>query len=328
VPSGDSFVIRNVGSSKPITVGNRTLPIGGIAQLEHGLKVSIGAYVLEVDALGQSQAQTAKVGTSDPASAGPEPAGASAQVEPAVARADAGPTASGPLDHGSAHVGPPATSDADTTQLLGRPDSPMQQDLYAQQLWAAFCEGAGIQLPLPAGAGTERMRHVGSLLRIAVDGTLRMMSVRSRTKAELGSDVTVIRRQDNNPLKFSPDASVGLSHLLQTPVQGFVPGLTAMEDAMKDLVAHAEGSWAGMRAAIDSTVEQLSPEALEARSFKGLALGTLLPVTRKAKLWDAYRVHHLQVQDQAQHDLPSLCGKAFSVAYDKALEQQDSEGRD
>lgn len=330
VPSGDGFVIRNVGSAKPIVVGERTLPSGSFAQLDHGLKVSIGAYVLEVDALGSSALQTASAEINDPAvaSAAPAQAVSTERVTPPLVSTDPEPTAASPLDQGVPGLGASAGTDVEATLHLRQQDGPANDDQSAQRLWAAFCEGAGVQLPLLEGTGPEKMRQVGSLLRTAVDGTLRMMSVRSRVKTEFGTDVTVIGRHDNNPLKFSPNASVGLSHLLQPPVQGFLPGLTAMEDAMQDLVGHSEASWAGMRAAIEGTVKQLSPGMLQAQSLKGLALGTLLPVTRKAKLWDGYLEHHLQVQNQVNHDLPSLCGKAFAAAYQKALEEANSKAPD
>ncbi|HRD95017.1 MAG TPA: hypothetical protein PLA97_01270, partial [Rubrivivax sp.] len=63
----------------------------------------------------------------------------------------------------------------------------------AQRLWAALCQGAEIQMPLPPGAAEERMRELGRILRSAVDGTLRLMAVRASTKHELRADVTVIQ---------------------------------------------------------------------------------------------------------------------------------------
>jgi FHA domain-containing protein len=44
VPSEVRFVIRNVGSARPIVIGERTLPLGGIAHLDHGQKVCKCAY--------------------------------------------------------------------------------------------------------------------------------------------------------------------------------------------------------------------------------------------------------------------------------------------
>src|SRR6185295_282859 len=117
----------------------------------------------------------------------------------------------------------------------------------AAALWAAFCDGAGVQLP--SGAATpELMRSIGALLRNAVDGTVQLMAARSATRHELHAQVTVIRPRDNNPLKFSPDAQSALEQLLAPPLRGFVPGPAAMRDALHDLVGHAIGTMAGTRA--------------------------------------------------------------------------------
>ena len=153
-----------------------------------------------------------------------------------------------------------------------------------QRLWAALCEGAEIQMPLPPGAAEERMRELGRILRSAVDGTLRLMAVRASTKHELRADVTVIQARGNNPLKFSPDAKSGLEYLLQPAMRGFLDGSAAMDDAMQDLVGHSIGTVAGMRAAIGGMLDRFGPEQLEAKLSGKSVLDSVLPIHRKAKL--------------------------------------------
>jgi FHA domain-containing protein len=97
-----------------------------------------------------------------------------------------------------------------------------------------------------------------------VDGTLQLIAVRASTKHELRAGVTQIQATNNNPLKFSPDAAAGLEALLTPPQRGFLDGVAAMDDAMLDLVGHAIGSVAGMRAAIEGMLERFDPAALEA----------------------------------------------------------------
>ena len=188
-------------------------------------------------------------------------------------------------------------------------------------LWQAFCEGAGVQLPLPPGQGPERLRAVGHIFRAAVDGTLQLMAVRASTKHEMRADVTQIQASSNNPLKFAPDAATGIEQLVQPPTRGFMPGPAAMEDAMHDLVGHAIGTVAGMRAAIEGMLDRFDPAALEKQLVGGSVLDSLLPMNRKARLWELYLQHHRGIREEAQEDFHTLFGKAFIAAYEQQVDR-------
>lgn len=191
----------------------------------------------------------------------------------------------------------------------------------AAALWRAFCVGAGVDLPLAPAEAAERMQLVGRLLRSAIDGSLQLMQVRASTKHELRAEVTVIRQRDNNPLKFSPDGKSGLEQLLQPPLRGFMPGPAAMDDAMEDLVGHAIGTVAGMRAAVEGMLSRFAPDALEAKLVGGSMLDNLLPMNRKARLWDLYVQRHQAILEEAQEDFHTLFGRAFLAAYDQQVER-------
>ncbi len=188
-------------------------------------------------------------------------------------------------------------------------------------LWAAFCQGAGIDPHLAAGLDEAMMQDIGALLRSAVQGTLQLMSVRATTKHELRAAVTIIQQRGNNPLKFSPDATTGLEQLLRPTMRGFLSGPAAMTDAMHDLVGHAIGTVAGMRAALDGMLERFAPGQLEAKLVGSSLLDSVLPMNRKAKLWELYLQHFESIREEAQEDFHSLFGKAFLAAYDQQLER-------
>ena len=164
------------------------------------------------------------------------------------------------------------------------------------------------------------MREAGRILRHAVDGALRLIAVRASTRHELHATVTVIQVQRNNPLKFSPDARSALESLLQAPVRGFLDGPTAMEDAMQDLVGHSIGTVAGMRAAIEGMLDRFAPSALEEKLTAKSLLDTMLPMNRRAKLWDLYQQHSQAIRTEAQEDFESLFGKAFLEAYERQVD--------
>jgi FHA domain-containing protein len=191
----------------------------------------------------------------------------------------------------------------------------------AAALWRAFCEGAGLRLDPPQGLNPELMRVIGQLLHAGIEGTLQLMAVRAATKHELRAQVTVIQSRNNNPLKFSPDAQSALEQLLQPPVRGFLPGPAAMSDAMHDLVGHAIGTMAGTRAALEGVLARFQPEALEAKLVGRSMLDSVLPLNRKAKLWELYLQHFDAIREEAQEDFHNLFGRAFLAAYEEQLQR-------
>lgn len=215
----------------------------------------------------------------------------------------------------------PEPAPAPSPAPVGRPALAPGDDESAQALWAAFCAGAGINLPLPSGSGPERMQTIGLLLRTAVEGTLQLMAVRASTRHELRAAVTMIQPRNNNPLKFSPDATTGIEQLLQPPARGFLNGPAALEEAMHDLVGHSIGTVAGMRAAIEGILGRFDPTALEAKLSGGSMLDSLLPMNRRARLWALYLQHHGAIREEAQEDFHNLFGRAFLAAYEQQIER-------
>ena len=185
----------------------------------------------------------------------------------------------------------------------------------------AFCRGAGIQLDRSRGLDPGTMETVGAMLRAAIDGTMQLIAVRSATRQELHAQVTIIRPKDNNPLKFSPDAEAAFEQMLAPPIRGFLGGPDAMLDAMNDLVGHAIGTMAGTRAALEGVLGRFAPNELEARLERKSLLDSVLPMNRRAKLWDLYVQHYVAIHDEAQEDFHALFGKAFMAAYEEQLER-------
>jgi FHA domain-containing protein len=225
-------------------------------------------------------------------------------VAPAHAPTPAGVPAARPAS--SAHARPPVAETAPRS---------------ADALWAAFCEGAGLSLERPQSLTPELMRVLGMLMREATEGTLRLMAVRATAKNELRATVTTIRSRNNNPLKFSPNAQAALEQLLQPPLRGFMSGPAAMQDAMHDLVGHSIGTMAGMRAALAGVLGRFEPADLERQLIGTSLIDSVLPMNRKAKLWDLYLRHFGAIRDAAQDDFHELFGAAFVAAYEDQLDR-------
>jgi FHA domain-containing protein len=201
------------------------------------------------------------------------------------------------------------------------PVGPSHLAADADVLWRAFCEGVGAPVHLHRPLDTDTMRVLGQLLTAAVAGTLQLVAVRAATKSELRADVTLIQQRANNPLKFTPDPHAGLEQLVNPPMRGFMHGPAAMTDAMNDLVGHAIGTMAGMRAALDGVLERFAPGELEGKLTGKSMLDSVLPMNRKARLWDLYLQHFATIREEAQEDFQSLFGKAFLAAYEEQLDK-------
>jgi FHA domain-containing protein len=221
---------------------------------------------------------------------------------------------------------PRAAPQAQPAASAQSPDARWSGD--PRELWSAFCEGAGISLDPPQGVNPELMRVIGGLLRSAVTGTLQLMMVRATTKHELRAEVTIIQARNNNPLKFSPDARSALEQMLQPPMRGFLAGPAAMTDAMHDLVGHTIGTMAGTRAALEGVLDRFTPQELEAKLVGKTMLDSLLPMNRKAKLWELYLHHFDTIRNEAHDDFHTLFGRAFLAAYEQQLDrlQSDEQG--
>ena len=192
-------------------------------------------------------------------------------------------------------------------------------------LWQAFCAGAGVKLDLPGGVSPEMMNILGQIMINALGGTMRLMAVRANVKQEMRAHMTVIQARSNDPLKFSPDAKAGLEQLLKPPLRGFLPGPEAMTDAMHDLVGHSIGTVVGMRAALEGVLGRFEPEALEAKLASKSLLDAVLPMQRKARLWELYLQHFEGIRAEAQDDFQALFGKAFLAAYEQQLDRLHEE---
>lgn len=204
--------------------------------------------------------------------------------------------------------------------LRSMPAAPPLPAAFDAALWQAFCEGAGLHLPMPAdpAQAAERMRQVGLVLRAAVAGTRELMAVRASTKYEMRASVTQIQARSNNPLKFAPDVKTGVEQLVQPATRGFLDGPAAMEDAMSDLVGHSIGSVAGMRAALEGLLDRFDPASLES-TLGGSMLDHLLPLNRRSRLWELYLQRYRAIREEAQEDFHALFGTAFVAAYEQQV---------
>nr|MCU0967987.1 type VI secretion system-associated FHA domain protein TagH [Rubrivivax sp.] len=195
------------------------------------------------------------------------------------------------------------------------------------ELLAALLDGLGAPGLRIEALTPARMHLVGELLRESVRGAVELLVARAALKREMRAQMTMIVARENNPLKFSPSVEVALQHLLGPPAPGFMAPAPAVRDAFDDLRAHQLGVMAGMRAALEGVLQRFDPAQLEGQLTRGSALASLIPSTRKARLWERFQELYAQLNREAQDDFDELFGKAFLRAYEEQLERLQHEPR-
>ncbi|MDM0108086.1 type VI secretion system-associated FHA domain protein TagH [Variovorax sp. J22R24] len=189
----------------------------------------------------------------------------------------------------------------------------MSPDLL--ELAAAFGRGAGLGAEV-APLTPAWMEHLGALLRATAEGTLALLQSRAVAKRHMRAEGTHIAPRQNNPLKFSPDATEALTRMLQRDASpGFLDPVAALHDAHHDLLVHQVAMVAGMRAAVFELFSRLGPEAAE--NGEGPAHGvSRLPLIRAAALWQRHRMQHAQLLEHLDDDFQTIFGREFLRAYE------------
>ena len=217
---------------------------------------------------------------------------------------------------------PPAATAARPAAPAAAP-SPSVAGADMQALVAALREGLNVE-GLSADAlvlTPQLMRLLGQLVHEATRGTVDLLIARAALKHEIRAEVTMIVSRENNPLKFSPSVDVALNHLLSSPARGFMAPDRAMRDAYDDLRAHQFGFLAGMRAALEGVLKRFDPVVLEGKLTQKSVLSSLLPASRKARMWDVFRDLYSQLSAEASDDFHELFGKEFLRAYEEYIDQ-------
>jgi predicted component of type VI protein secretion system len=302
----EGYWIENVSTASPILHNGRPLSAGMRVMLRDGDELRIGGYTLQAAFEDDETSATILRGRSLPQA---DSAQAAAQLRPPPAEPTPAPAARAPQ---------PAAATPSATPLPAARPAPLapQADMSAERLWRAFIEGAEIDASLSGAPSTELLGAIGAMMRIAVAGIHRLITMRAMAKDEMQAQMTVIQVRDNNPLKFAPDGLVALQMLLQPPARGFLPGQAALRDALVDLQSHQVGVMAGTRAALEGVLDRFDPAKLETLLKRPSMLDSLRPAQRRARLWNAYLEHYRSLREEAQQDFERFFGEAFREAYE------------
>ncbi len=198
--------------------------------------------------------------------------------------------------------------------------APVSAGEAAGQLVAAFLEGAGLSPDTLRGADTEAsFRQIGQMVRAAVDGVRDILATRALVKSEFRVDQTVLRRNDNNAMKFAPDAERCLAAMVGTVPPGFLPGPEAMRQGMDDIKRHELALVAAINKVFADLGRQLDPELIMAKAKQETGLGTRLPFAREVRCWTIYTETHALLQDSGAANTGGSLLAPVAQAYDRQL---------
>jgi type VI secretion system FHA domain protein len=192
---------------------------------------------------------------------------------------------------------------------------------------------ATVAAPAPAGL-TELLRaagvsagqlspeiaaELGQVYRIMVEGMIAALRARAEVKTQFRLDTTNVQANDNNPLKFMPNAEAALHTLLVERNRGYLSAVRAFEAAFEDLRDHQFAVLAGIRAAFDSMLKEFNPARLQEK-FEGETKRGLLKVGR-GRFQESYADYFRNVTRDPDECFRKLFGEVFAEAYEKQLEE-------
>lgn len=203
-------------------------------------------------------------------------------------------------------IAPPAPS-----SWPPQPASPGASDLLQ-----AFLRGAGMDDFRPADPAAA-MQALGAAFREVVVGLRRVMMARREIKTEFRIETTGILPHGNNPLKFSTGDDDALAALLGVGRRSEMTAVDAVAQALNDIRLHELASLAAMQSAVRALLAELEPGKLSRAAGEGGL--NLLSAQRKARAWDAFEARYARLSHALADNFDSAFGKAFALAYERAL---------
>ena len=159
----------------------------------------------------------------------------------------------------------------------------------------------------PATAGADAT----VLLTALVAGLMDVLRARAEVKNSLRLPATLIRRSENNPLKFAATAEEAVARLLGPADPAYLVAAAAIDDAMHDIGQHQLALMAGMRAGFEHAFAHFDPARFEAETGAQGALAGW-----SGRPWRHYVKHYQELSADPDERFRRLFGDAFADAYE------------
>jgi type VI secretion system FHA domain protein len=186
----------------------------------------------------------------------------------------------------------------------------------------AFFETLYEKLGLPKEyiASVDKNKFADELVEILMTSTQGIMSLlagRSVFKQESRLNMTMIKPQSNNPIKFSLDPSDTLEMLLVKKKPGYMTAKAAYSEALNDIQLHQMAFLSGLQATLSGILGELNPDDIEesvtkkGKSMMGLKAGT--------QKWEAFKEQQDILSKRVNENLNEILSTHFSDAYEAQI---------
>ena len=188
----------------------------------------------------------------------------------------------------------------------------------ASLLLARIARAAGIPERVLAGRNPDEIANeIGNAIRLTAVNLAQMLSSRAESKTLMrSSSRTMIRANENNPLKFAGSAEEALGIMFGPPTRQYLGAQATIEQSFTDLKTHQILTYGAMQSALDALFEDLAPENVDRSAEPDRGLSGLI-LSRKAKLWDIYVERWRAKTKRADGRLLDAFMALFAEAYDR-----------
>jgi type VI secretion system FHA domain protein len=183
----------------------------------------------------------------------------------------------------------------------------------AERILDAIASAAGLpEGSLNRGNPIETATEIGRALAVLSEELSSLLQARAVARRSVRSgQVTMIGREDNNPLKFMPTPDQALSAMFGPPRPGFQRGGEAVRAAFADIKRHQYATHAAIQPALARLLDDLAPETIEARVKSSGLLSN-----RRARAWETF-VERWDAKAQAhENGMLDVFLTYFAEAYD------------
>lgn len=159
------------------------------------------------------------------------------------------------------------------------------------------------------------IQEVSGMLSEALAHLIELLRARTTIKNELRVQHTLIQSVNNNPLKFSGNATEALRMLFGGGVSSFMKPVDAIKDGFEDLSDHQFAVLKATQKSYEYMLQQFDPFEL---SQKIRSSGSLLG-SADAKKWKAYEQYYSSLKADYEETYSRLFGEVFAKEYEKII---------
>ena len=159
------------------------------------------------------------------------------------------------------------------------------------------------------------------ILNTSTQGIMALLAGRSVFKQESRLNMTMIKPQSNNPIKFSLDPGDAHEMLLVKKRPGYMTAQAAYSEALNDIQTHQMAFLSGLQATLSGILTSLNPETIEELANKQGK--SFIGIKNHAQKWKSYTEKQASLQKQVSENLNDILSEYFSPAYEQHIKNAE-----